>query len=360
MASTQTGVLCAGLSCVDMMLLNADTPVTMEAITAFDGNRQVAGGSCCNSSRVLAALKIRAVAVTLVGDDVQATLIRSQLEEGGVDTQYIRTESSINTSLAVLPVYTNGGRGCFVDLGANKVATPEKLLGRDFALLDRANCHIFHFGYPHLMKGIQGDNLAEMFAAARRHSMLVSLDVNGANSPDFSILQSALSSCFFFHANLEEAATITGGTAIAEDKATREEVIKLGEYFLAANAGIVSISLGRHGAYLATNKDPEVLKRTTDGRVKEAGVAMFRPAFAAAGPVNATAAGDSFVAGGLAYASRMIYADSSIGPSELLDHALLTAMYQVDSSQNIPKFDELRNNLTRPRLDSRFAALETV
>lgn len=80
-----------------MMLLNSDRPKTMEAITAFDGTAQVAGGSCSNVSRVLAALKIKTVAVTLIGNDPHGKELERQLEVAGVDVSMIIKDDRVSS-----------------------------------------------------------------------------------------------------------------------------------------------------------------------------------------------------------------------------------------------------------------------
>lgn len=61
------------------------------------------------------------------------------------------------------------------------------------------------------MTNLQGENLARMLLTVRQHSMLVSLDVNGADKKEPGVLSQALPYCCLVHANLEEAAVIVKG-----------------------------------------------------------------------------------------------------------------------------------------------------
>ncbi|KAJ8905934.1 hypothetical protein NDN08_002435 [Rhodosorus marinus] len=351
------GVLCCGLSCVDMMLMAAERPKTLEAITSFDGTKQEAGGSCSNTSRVLGSLQIRVLASTLLGDDPHGKELLRQLNENGVNTDHVVIDPEVNTSLAVLPVFKGGGRGCYVDLGANSVATPEILLGDKLDLFERVPfCKVFHFGYPHLMRNLQGENLDKMFSAAKRASLLVSLDINGADKPEPSVITEALRHCFFVHANLEEAAFVSGAS-IDEETATMEDVISLGDFFLSRGAGVVSISIGAHGAYLATNADPDTVGKLSEGNLKgtSAGLRVFRGPYMPEGTINSTGAGDAFVAGALAYTVSCLQRNTALDPNLLLDYALISACLHIDAARSVPTYEELSVILSQtPRLPSKF------
>ena len=70
----------------------------------------------------------------------------------GVDCSRIIRDPSVQTALAVLPIFTSGERGCFVDLAAN-----DRLLGDEVAAVlrevsaadGRPPLTAFHYGYPH-------------------------------------------------------------------------------------------------------------------------------------------------------------------------------------------------------------------
>uniref|UniRef100_A0A7S0BLA4 Carbohydrate kinase PfkB domain-containing protein n=1 Tax=Rhodosorus marinus TaxID=101924 RepID=A0A7S0BLA4_9RHOD len=350
--------MCCGLSCVDMMLMAAERPKTLEAITSFDGTKQEAGGSCSNTSRVLGSSQIRVLASTLLGDDPHGKELLRQLNDSGVNTDHVVIDPEVNTSLAVLPVFKGGGRGCYVDLGANSVATPEKLFGDKLDVFARVPfCKVFHFGYPHLMGNLQGENLDKMFSAARRASLLVSLDINGADKPEPSVITEALRHCFFVHANLEEAAFCCFGASMDEENATVEDITSLGNFFLSRGAGVVSISLGADGAYLATNTDPDTLEKLSEGILKgtSAGLRVFRGPYMPEGAINSTGAGDAFVAGALAYTVSCLQTITTLDPNLLLDYALISACLHIDAARSVPTYEELGVILSQTtRLPSKF------
>ena len=63
------GVLCAGLSCFDMQLLQASRPSSDEAIARFAGHASAPGGSTSNTASALRALRVGAAVLTCVGED---------------------------------------------------------------------------------------------------------------------------------------------------------------------------------------------------------------------------------------------------------------------------------------------------
>ena len=52
------------------------------------------------------------------------------------------------TSTAVLPIYENGGRGCFFTPGVNGDLTSDELIA-ELERVEAANVRCFIFGYPH-------------------------------------------------------------------------------------------------------------------------------------------------------------------------------------------------------------------
>lgn len=98
-----------------------------------------------------------------VGRDLHGSELAQQLEQAGVDKSLLVVDETVSTSLAVLPVFTSGGRGCWVDLSANDKLTPTialDALRSEQALAWREMARALHVGYPHLLRGLQGEALA--------------------------------------------------------------------------------------------------------------------------------------------------------------------------------------------------------
>jgi len=235
--------ICCGLSTVDMQLEACQVPLHLEHVTPFECTTSTAGGSAPQTALALESLQLsqlgngnNVAVLTAVGRDEHADTLRTRLARRGINTAGVVTVDEVYpTALAILPLYVDGRRGCFFTLGANLVATPENLLraAEDANLVpaqltasasspntlmgQRNNIErlgAFHFGYPHLMPKLQNENLSRLFNSVRSRapSVLLSLHVNGASSSEATqaVLLPSLSHVAFIHANLEEAATLTG------------------------------------------------------------------------------------------------------------------------------------------------------
>ena len=356
-------VLCAGLSCVDMMLLRATDPATREAIAPFQGCEVTAGGSASNSAMSLRAMGVSAAVLTCAGQDGRADELAQIFEGEGIDTTLLLREPDVSTSLAVLPVFESGGRGCWVDLSANERLTPQRMLS---ALRTPEASHVrddtraLLVGYPHLLKGLQGDALRDFLAGASEllgtrdgdddaeaeaSPPIVALDVNGATLGAFAdadgVLGPALPLADLLHANLDEAMHIAGVPpgSLTEDFASEVELRQLvAAPLLAAGVAVVAITLGGHGAYVAVTSDDARLGRSAllrDSAGTWRGRTVRLPALPLEGELNANGAGDAFTSGMLA---AMLWrpADDSRARLSLEDAAAValgSARQRVDSAR---------------------------
>ncbi|GAB0493037.1 hypothetical protein MMPV_004309 [Pyropia vietnamensis] len=354
------GVIVAGLCCLDLLLHDATPPASPEAIASYTGATYVAGGGAPNTATSLAGLGVAAAVVGAIGGDGHGREIEGQLAAAGVDTAGLVVMSaggpnggggsgrSRNTALAIVPVFVSGGRGCYVDLGANALLDGATLSAAATAAAAAAAATrtpppaAFHVAYPHLLPRLQGADLAASLAAVRAAlpAALLSVDVNGVSSPDAVVPvlpPAALEGVALLHANLDEALLITdapsaaAGTTTAggrgfgggdntgapsppphpllarpdrptEATVTGEDLAALAAWFHVRGVGVVAITLGAAGAYVAAHPDDAVGAATTGGRLAAAAGAAVYPAYAASGAVNGTGAGDAFAAGLLAAA----------------------------------------------------------
>lgn len=386
-AAAGGGVLVAGLCCLDLLLHGATPPVSPEAIASYSGATYVAGGGAPNTATSLAGLGVTAAIVGAVGDDGHGRELGGQLAAAGVDTAGLAVMApasgsdggggTTTTALAVVPVFVGGGRGCYVDLGANALLDGATLgaaatAAAAAAAATRAPPTVaFHLAYPHLLPRLQGADLAAALAAVRAAlpAALLSVDLNGVAAPDAVapvLPPAALAGVALLHANLDEALTITdapgavvgatmggggggdGNTGAplppphplltrpdrpTEASVTGADLAALAAWFHARGVGVVAITLGAAGAYIAAHPDDAVVAATTGGRlVAGAGAGVF-PAFAAAGAVNGTGAGDAFAAGLLAAAVAEPHGGGGLRVAELATSGLAAALARVDGAR---------------------------
>lgn len=72
----------------------------------------------------------------------------------GVDCSRVIRDASVQTALAVLPIFSSGERGCFVNLAANDDLLGDEVAAvlKEVAVEDGPPLAAFHYGYPHFTK----------------------------------------------------------------------------------------------------------------------------------------------------------------------------------------------------------------
>jgi len=362
------GVLCVGLACLDLQLLGAAEPTSREAIATFSGCDARAGGSPSNTGAALATLGVAPVwVVASVGDDLHGAELQRQWAAAGMDTSLVLRAAGVSTSVAVLPVYSDGGRGCWVDLSANDRLDADAVLGllssstlgrgggedaptstlapgllspstsgpstlgggaasSSYTLgsgalaspLRRGGGPVaaVHVGYPHLLRGLQGEGLARLLRGVGElpGEPIVSVDLNGVSAATHSaaVLGPSLPNIDLLHANLDEARILTGtaappGAAVSATGAVGEEergeLRAMAARLHAGGVAVVALTLGSRGAFASVTADAGRLRRV--GQLERAaggwcGKEALLPALPPRGRVNANGAGDAFSAGMLA------------------------------------------------------------
>jgi len=283
-------IVCAGLSCLDLQLLGCTQSGAEESIEHYDEAQWTAGGSASMTATTLALITkglIEIYVLTKLGKDYNGNTMLDFYTRSGAKTDLVLVDPKAQTSMAVLPVFKAGGRGCFVNLACNEGFRTEELLNR----LDSApkNTKAFLFGYPHLLPSMQGEGLKEMLLSAKTKlgpDCLIGIDLNGVSVDNHreSLLQPALENVDVLHLNEEEALILCGG----------EDVSKLHR----EGCAVLVLSLGSRGAKISTTSDSERLSRCP-GHIKcwKAGSAVHVPAFKINGDINANGAGDALFSG---------------------------------------------------------------
>lgn len=74
----------------------------------------------------------------------------------GVDCTRVIRDPSVQTALAVLPIFSSGERGCFVNLAANDHLSGHEVASalREVSAMDGPPLAAFHYGYPHFTKQV--------------------------------------------------------------------------------------------------------------------------------------------------------------------------------------------------------------
>lgn len=312
-------VVCAGVSCLDLFLIDADPLLTRESLSLVSRVEYRPGGATSNTGRALARLGTPVEFLSVIGNDDHGAILRRFWEEDGIGFQHVIRSSDTGTALSVLPVYPDGKRGVYFSSGTNAIMGIDNLFGpgkEHLALLRHSAA--FHYGYPPLTPCLQGTNLAEMLALVRNTGVLLSLDTTPVTSDGvlYKMLKDALPMVHLFAPNIEEASQVTGHfTRLAakahaesethgypvdiEDIITVTDLEMIGEALSDAGIPLIIITLGRQGAYVHIGSAASLTTLPHAPSITQdcAGLRCVIPAFEITGPINTTGAGDTFVAG---------------------------------------------------------------
>ena len=262
-------VVC-GSCVVDVLVrpVTLDAPIGVGRLVRTEPLVLTTGGIVSNSGIAMARLGMRVAAMSYVGDDPWAEIIRSRYLAEGIDHTQLLTHKSAPTSTTAVLIDDQGERSFLHAVGA-----PKQLDKRAF--LDRldlfANSRAMLLGYyPLLPKLI--DDLPEVFAAIRDTGCLTALDAAG-DGGTLEQLEPCLPHLDFYVPSHTEAQNQTG----------ESDPRKIIDAYRAAGAtGLVGVKLGEEGAMLSP-RNREFVET---------------PAIQAPGPlVDTTGAGDSFFAG---------------------------------------------------------------
>jgi len=315
----RAGIVCSGVSCLDLFLYGTTPLRTRESLSMVRETQYRPGGATSNTGRALVQLGMSVEYMTVLGDDANGDIMLSLWQRDGIDTRYVTRTREVGTGLATIPVYADGKRGVYFSAGTNDIMNIDNLFGPDRAYLQvLRERQVFHFGYPPLLKQLQGQALADMLALVGETGVMVTLDTTPVADDTVlhAMLAAALPYAHMFTPNIEEAAQIAGQfTRLAERAETLhtqtgesadieavirpEELIGIGEFLLAAGVPIVVITLGANGAFICTG-DETALSRVplvSSSLLGWANTRCFIPAFQVDGPINTTGAGDTFTAG---------------------------------------------------------------
>ena len=124
-----------------------------------------------------------------------------------------------------------------------------------------------HIGYPHLLKGLQGEALrtfiiegSNVLQAASGVAPLVSIDINGATlgtaGDADGVLAPALGHVDLLHGNLDEICHLVGSTSLSEATATDDELRRLVAPLLSSGVAIVAVTREPDNDNLAKRQKP--------------------------------------------------------------------------------------------------------
>ena len=262
-------VLSLGIYVVDVLGRPIDEFPEKGKLVLFDELEIHTGGCANNTAIALTRLGLSAGAMGKVGTDAFGDLILQKLMDNGVDTGGMQQDPGSSTSFTFVAVASDGERTFYHYIGANG-----ELCEADLEWEVIKSAKILHIAGALVMPRFDGAPMANVLQKAKTLGITTSLDTAyDATGKWMETLEPCLPYVDMFLPSIVEAQQLTG-------LSDAREIAQ----FLRRNYGIhtIAIKMGEDGSYVST---PE------------------REHFATAYPVtavDATGAGDAYVAGFLA------------------------------------------------------------
>lgn len=133
------------------------------------------GGAPCNVLALLNKMGKKTAFFGKVGMDQFGKLLRATLEEVGIDTSHLLTDSQVNTTLAFVHTYPDGDRefSFYRNPGADMMLTAEEV-DEDFL----AKTRLFHFGTLSMTHDGVREATKKALQIAKDKGLLISFDPN--------------------------------------------------------------------------------------------------------------------------------------------------------------------------------------
>jgi sugar/nucleoside kinase (ribokinase family) len=268
-----TDVVVAGVAVADMIgrPIDLSCPPAKGGLQLLDSVTLTTGGNVSNTGIDLAKLGFRVAAVTRIGNDTLGEFVQSQYRRHKLTTDGVVVDRQRQTAATFVAVDKHGERtflhtrGCLDKLGKQDIL-------RSLPVIRRAK--LFAFGYLGLLHTVEPD-LPEICATVKRRTKAkVLVDTGGNPRRNPALMKRLLPFVDYFIPSLDEATILTG------DSRPEEIVRRLRGW---GAAGVVGVKLGAEGCYITS----------------PAGAA-YVPPVRVRHVVDATGAGDAFVAGFLA------------------------------------------------------------
>lgn len=297
-------VLSLGIYVVDVLGRPIDQFPEKGKLTLFDELGIHAGGCANNTAIALTRLGISAGAMGKVGTDAFGDLILQTLINNGVDTTGMQQDPSSSTSFTFVAVASDGERTFYHYIGANGELCEADL---DWEVIKRAK--ILHIAGALVMPRFDGAPMANVLREAKSLRITTSLDTAyDATGRWMETLEPCLPYVDMFMPSIVEAQHLTG---ISDPREIAQ--------FLRNCYGIhtIVIKMGENGSYAST---PEA--------------EHFVPAYPV-DVVDATGAGDAYVAGFLAGTIMGWDLKATAELASATGAACVTAIGTTDGIQNL-------------------------
>jgi sugar/nucleoside kinase (ribokinase family) len=197
------------------------------------------GGCAANAAVDLVKMGLKIAIVGRVGNDVFGRIVADLLHEQGVDVSAMSFSPKADTSQTLIVNVVGQDRRFVHTFGANAEFSAADI---DVSLL--AQCRALYLGGYLLMPNVKADQLAKVFAAARKAGVFTVLDVAVPEKGDYlPRLEPLLPHVDVFLPNHHEGELITGDA----------DPLRQAEMFHKLGARTAVVTMGGDGAVLVTD-----------------------------------------------------------------------------------------------------------
>src|SRR5437868_11758437 len=168
----QPQVLCAGIVVADHVCTPVTRLPTAGELVVADRILLTLGGCAANVAVDLAKMGVSALVAGRVGDDPCGRIVAEMLREYQIDISALQVTAGADTSQTLIVNVAGQDRRFIHSFGANAL-----FRAADIPLDRVARCKVLYVGGYMVMPSLRQDELAAVFAAARRAGAKTVLDV---------------------------------------------------------------------------------------------------------------------------------------------------------------------------------------
>jgi len=275
--SRHLDVVVAGLALADVIgrPIQFNKPPKRGTLQLIDSVTLTTGGNVSNVGIDLARLGFRVGAITRVGNDSIGRFVVQHYRAHGIDTEGVIVDAKAQTSATIVGVDASGERTFLHTRGCMRNFRVHDILSR-IPLIRKAP--IFAIGYLGLLPETEKEFKRLFRTLKQETSVKILLDTAASPRVTAKELRGFLPYVDYFIPSYEEAVAVTG-------RKSPESIV---ETLLEAGAPhVVGVKLAERGCYISDGRHGRIVKAK---RVKKV--------------VDATGAGDAFVAGFIAATLR--------------------------------------------------------
>ncbi|MFQ6097607.1 MAG: carbohydrate kinase family protein [Armatimonadota bacterium] len=258
-------VACLGILVADVVAKPVDEYPERGKLVLCDQIELHSGGCAANTAIGLARLGASVAVLGKVGNDGFGDFVVDSLTRERCDCSGIVRDPDANTSATCVLVHSDGERSFVHNIGANATIKPEDV---NMDIIRAAK--ILHYAGHNLMPGFDGAPAASVLKAAKDAGVTTCLDTAwDATGQWMSLIEPCLPHVDLCLPSVEEARMITG----------KETPRSVAQVLLDHGVKTVGLKMGTQGCYVCTADEDFTL-----------------PIYPVV-PIDATGAGDAFVAG---------------------------------------------------------------